>query len=253
MLHTDWEKYQTSEFEKCNERNFKSLLSKDGEQGDDESYEDQWAETNLNDVPVDEKCKFVAVQDVMKNDRNKRYGFGCQVCSYEGRGSGRVQNVVVCMKHKLRLCTKGHADQPVTDINGKEIHDYSWRAPSDEASSCWDKAHKFYFSRRRSFLYHIDAKGCKAKVPVLCDHIGTLHKKKGWPSVGMEANGEEGNVRRSAKYNVCKERVKSAAKMTVRTMVIIPMVVTRPIPITTQYKTAKTVPFCELCAEKYTP
>jgi hypothetical protein len=92
------------------------------------------------------KCSPIAVQHLMEN-RNQRMGFGCQVCTFEGRGRGTTRNVVVCATHRLRLCT---VSQPTKQLlqekgpkEGEEMIDYSWRAPNTEWT-CWEKAHKFY-------------------------------------------------------------------------------------------------------------
>ena len=81
-------------------------------------------------------CSPTAVQKIMGGDQNKRKGFGCQVCFFKGRGQGRVSNVVVCLRHRLRLCTLAHPTKKLFDAKKKAMTDYSWGAPS-EYLSCW--------------------------------------------------------------------------------------------------------------------
>jgi len=89
-------------------------------------------------------CQPIAVKDILDSKRNRRFGLACQVCLFEGRGPGKVGTVVVCLRHRLRCCTKAHQHVAVKDETGKEVTDYSWRA---ESGSCWNKAHMFYIPR----------------------------------------------------------------------------------------------------------
>ena len=72
----------------------------------------------------------MSVQDIMVGDQNKRKVPGCQVFFFEGRGQGRVSNVVVCLSHRLRLCTVAHPSKKLFDVKNKAMTDYSWRATS---------------------------------------------------------------------------------------------------------------------------
>ncbi len=93
-----------------------------------------------------------------KDYQNKRNGMSCQVCNFEGR-EGRVGNVNMCLRHRLRLCTQPRDDQvfyrenptrnqDTDNIDEKkiEVTDYSWRCP-DSNKTCWEKAHEFYIPK----------------------------------------------------------------------------------------------------------
>ena len=87
-------------------------------------------------------CTPFAVSELHKGNKAKYKGFQCQVCVWEGRKT-TVRSVVICLQHRLRLCTTARSDKELTQSNGSNVVDYSWRAPS-EGLSCWDKAHKIY-------------------------------------------------------------------------------------------------------------
>ena len=70
------------------------------------------------------------VQDILGGDRNKRKGIGCQILFFEDRGQGRVSNVVVYLRHLLRLCTVAHPTKKLFQVKKKSMTHYSWRAPS---------------------------------------------------------------------------------------------------------------------------
>ena len=73
----------------------------------------------------------IAVKEIMRGERNKRKGLGCQVCFFEGKIQDRVSNVIVCLRHRLRLCTVAHPTKKLFDVKKKAMTDYSWLAPSE--------------------------------------------------------------------------------------------------------------------------
>ena len=149
-------------------------------------------------------CFPVSVSTFMRMGRSKKKGLCCQICSFEGRGSGRTRNVVICTRHRLRLCT-GLADDSTsaTDIigaHGKPVTDFSWRAP--QGMSCWQKAHAFYipkglFAEDVSPLTEEEAEGLEKGNLILnfqCLKTGCeLYKRK---HLALGTTGRNGNKKK---------------------------------------------------------
>ena len=136
LLKTDWNEYGYTETARQNESIFRSLV----EDGDGEETEDnvEGVEESVRQFSYDDtRCQPLSVSCYLGERREKKTGFSCQVCAYEGRGKGSLRSVVICLRHRLRLCTVSRVNK---EIDG--ISDYSWRAP--DGTSCWNKAHSFY-------------------------------------------------------------------------------------------------------------
>jgi hypothetical protein len=155
LLKEDWEYYQGVEVQ--DEHRLLTGLVKNGNNKhfnidsnhDDENEKASGAVCDADDevqIVAKKKCSPIAVHHLMEK-RSQRMGFGCQVCTFEGRGRGNTRNVVVCPTHRLRLCTVSHPVKKLLQekgpLEGKEPIDYSWRAPNTDWT-CWEKAHKYY-------------------------------------------------------------------------------------------------------------
>ena len=148
LFKEDWDYYQGVVVQ--NEHNLLTGLVKNVDDNDSASamssgaiLDDAEEETGLL---VTKKCSPIALKQVMET-RTQRMGYGCQVCTFEGRGRGTTRNVVICATHRLRLCVISQPAQKMLQKKGpqvgEELIDYSWRAPNKEWT-CWEKAHKFY-------------------------------------------------------------------------------------------------------------
>jgi hypothetical protein len=144
LLKTDWLSHTASDAAKENEKLFRSLFNAEGEnttaRDDGNSWDDLDLPSNLDTdsvLPTDAYCQPVSINDFLQLRRTKKRGFSCQVCSFEGRGKQKIRNVVICMRHRLRLCTQTHKE----DDTETTTADRSWRATG---GSCWQKAHSYY-------------------------------------------------------------------------------------------------------------
>lgn len=90
-------------------------------------------------------CVPVAVQPLLASKRSKRKGLDCQICRFEG-STGTIGSVVICLKHRIRCCTKTRGRMDLKKLDGSEMEDYSWRSPQ-ASMTCWEKAHRFYIPR----------------------------------------------------------------------------------------------------------
>ena len=151
FLKTDWASYNSTESAKVNEKIFRSMFQ-NGADADANNLEDGGFiddETALSNVDY---CHPVSVSVFLQLRMSKKKGLSCQVCKFEGRGSQKLRNVVICLHHRLRLCTLTHKAEDDSDENAAVVQrrrtggdrtrmDYSWRAPD---GSCWRKAHSYY-------------------------------------------------------------------------------------------------------------
>lgn len=141
LLETNWQEYTETSVSGDNEDILRQLVqdkrSNNTQQFDTEMYvvDDNASRSN--------RCTPVAVQQLMSGKRSLKKGLSCQVCMFEGRGGNITRNVVVCSQHCIRACNVSREDRTVIRIDGKEVQDYSWRAPMP-GSSCWEKMHNFY-------------------------------------------------------------------------------------------------------------
>ena len=143
LMYTNCQAYVQSDRQKNNEYAFNYMCST-------QTWTEEGGGGIVNDDPSDHtdgvligdpKSDYkdfppMAVQEIMGGDQNKRKGLDCKVCFLEGRWQGRVSNVVVCLRHRLRLCTLAHPTKKLFDAKKKAMTDYSWQAPS-ESLSCW--------------------------------------------------------------------------------------------------------------------
>ena len=139
LLQTDWNEFSYTEWARENERIFRSLV--DG--GNGEAQEAEFLETPESGEMVQSEhaaCQPLSVTRFLGAKRKKKTGLGCQVCNFEGRGKGIVRSVVICLCHRIRLCTDSRIS---TDTQG--LSDTTWCAPDGE--SCWFKAHSFYIPK----------------------------------------------------------------------------------------------------------
>jgi hypothetical protein len=100
----------------------------------------------------DDNCIFDALEkysNLLTKVRKK-----CQICEFEGRGSNRYANVLICRTHGIRAC--GFA-RPVRSMEKKQllvdgttdvITDYSWMCPDDKGLTCMEKFHQFYLPKK---------------------------------------------------------------------------------------------------------
>ena len=150
LLVTDWTTFGSTASAKEGEKIFKSLFSEDR---DDVDLLQQNAELLTRAAHCCNEpegaagvCTPIAVNCFLRNKRSKKKGLSCQVCAFEGRGQGNTRDVVICTRHRIRLCTIPRYDKKkLVDSQGNEITDLSWRAP--DTMSCWNKAHEFYIPK----------------------------------------------------------------------------------------------------------
>ena len=144
FLKTDWNTYNSTESAKDNEKLFRSLFY--GEVGGAAAPGEEATSVDDDDVAGMMECEAewsssychpVSVTDFLGLRPSKKKGLACQVCAFEGRGNQKTRNVVICMRHRLRLCTGTHKQEDGED----EGAGCSWRAPE---GSCWKKAHSYY-------------------------------------------------------------------------------------------------------------
>ena len=141
FLKTDWNTYNSSESAKENEKLFRSFIDGDagGATGEEAGSVDDSELVGMMDCETGcsgDFCHPVSITDYLQMRRTKKKGLSCQVCAFEGRGKQKIRNVVICLRHRLRLCTGTH--KPDGEEDGA---DCSWRAPE---ASCWRKAHSYY-------------------------------------------------------------------------------------------------------------
>ena len=141
FLKTDWNTYNSTESAKDNEKVFRSLFDGEagGAAGEEASGVDDSEVAGMMECETEWSsgyCHPVSVSDFLGLRPSKKKGLACQVCKFEGRGKQKTRNVVICMRHRLRLCTGTHKQDGEVDGAG-----CSWRAPE---GSCWRKAHSYY-------------------------------------------------------------------------------------------------------------
>ena len=146
------------------------------ESGDNDS---QFPRLLSEQMGTSNRCTPIAVQQLMSGVRSKKKGLSCQVCSFEGRGTNIVSNVVACAQHRVRACTIVRESRPLQKADGSDVVDYSWRAPDTKSASCWDKLHKFYIPNG---LFRDDRRPMvqpNEKILFQCCCVGSpLYKKK---------------------------------------------------------------------------
>ena len=137
FVQTDWNEFSYSEWERENERVFRSLVESDGDSGEAQQENEIGTDSIVGVVHSEHPaCQPLSVAPFLGENRKKKTGFCCQVCNFEGRGKGKVRSVVICLCHRIRLCT-------VTRTRTTQVSENSsWMAP--EGLSCWFKAHSFY-------------------------------------------------------------------------------------------------------------
>jgi hypothetical protein len=146
LLTTDWSSYIATDEGHKNDKIFQDLLGvrlPAGVQCDDADSTNN-APSPARSFAGDSICHPVSVSSMLKNDYRLRRGLGCQVCVFEGRGTGFVGHVVICMGHRVRCCTTIRDAISVSNT-GNKITDFSWRAPI--TMTCWEKMHAFYIPR----------------------------------------------------------------------------------------------------------
>ena len=135
LLQTDWQEYGNTETAQLGDDIFRSLVGDGDETGEDNS---QNVDGNLGWLETDHpRCQPLLVSGFLGQRRERKTGLSCQVCAFEGRGEGSLRSVVICLCHRLCLCTVARVNK-----DSDSTLEYSWRAP--EGTSCWYKAHSFY-------------------------------------------------------------------------------------------------------------
>ena len=169
-------------------------------------------------------CQFISVSHLM-NKRSQSNGLGCQVCAFEGRSYGIVKTTVVCLNHRIRLCTK--PQKVKNDIKGSDgniITNYSWRAPNQH-TSCWRKAHDYYIPNGlfRDEVdpvqqHEIDMK----KVRFQCCIISSdLYKKKNQTlGIAYHARGRKKRKNSSPTNNQQKKKKKNKNKPPAKSILV---------------------------------
>ena len=140
MLTRDWNT-EVSDDAKATEKNFKNLCRKMVEGDDISGLQFYTPPTGESNDSSESGCTPLAVQRIMSK-RSQFKGLGCQVCKYEGRGNGIIKSTVICLRHRLRLCTDTHVQRRIS-FDGNEVTNLTWMAP-DHTLTCWEKAHQFY-------------------------------------------------------------------------------------------------------------
>lgn len=185
-MTTDWKNFHKSPVAKTNESVFRSLFEADDEGGDNPPEGDcEYCYDDTNNIDA-AHCSPMAISEVMGPNRSKRKGYGCQVCAYEGRSRGLTSNVVICLRHRLRLCTvvREEDTSKLKDVNGSNIKDFSWRPSVDESTSCWKKAHEYYIPNGlfKDNVTPLEVHGLKnndSKPNFQCVRVGSdIYKKK---------------------------------------------------------------------------
>jgi Transposase IS4 len=143
LMETDWEGYLGSQDGFQNDKLFRAFVEGD-EEKKDEQDDEQLASVAMTSVSSGiSQCFPVAVQHMLQHSMGMRRGLGCQVCVYEGRGTGIIGNVAICMQHRIRCCTVVRKKE-VTLANA--TNKKSWMAP--ENLTCWQKAHEYYIPQK---------------------------------------------------------------------------------------------------------
>ena len=191
LLLTNWNDFSYTKCARDNEDMFKLLVN--GSSGNGTSNM-QTVHGNVAASPGmfdDPRCHPLSVANFLGDRRKKRTGLSCQVCAFEGRGKGKIRSVVICLCHRIRVCTVPRQN------NSEELSkldDNSWRAP--EGISCWSKAHSFYipkglFSDNPSTITPEEIAKLQEgkKINFQCVKTGSeLYKKKTLVTRGMEGN-----------------------------------------------------------------
>ena len=145
LLRTNWNEFSYTQSARENENIFKLLVN--GESASNSNMPIVMQETLVGAASLvngnDPRCHPLSVGNLLGDRRKKRTGLCCQVCAFEGRGKGKVRSVVICLCHRIRLCTVTRVSNDEEDIT--KTMDNSWRAP--EGTSCWIKAHTFYIPK----------------------------------------------------------------------------------------------------------
>jgi hypothetical protein len=157
-------------------------------------------------------CIPQSVKNLLGNKRSKKKGFGCQVCTFEGRSEGIVGSVVICLKHRIRCCTQTREQPNMKKIDGSDVTDYSWRAPQS-SMSCWSKAHEFYIAKGL-FKDNID---CMTAIDVgsgklddlkfQCIRVGSDLNKKKKAALGIAHKQRGRKKRKTTKMTTAEEPV----------------------------------------------
>lgn len=138
LIHTNWKEFPNTQAARDNENIFKLLLDDSNDSSDNRQLTCEDLGEFQSDNP---SCQPVLVASFLGERRKKRTGLCCQVCAFEGKGKGCLRSVVICVCHRLRLCT---IIRPTGDKE-EDGADDSWRAPS--GMSCWSKAHSFTYQK----------------------------------------------------------------------------------------------------------
>ena len=146
LLQTNWNEFSYTQSARENENIFKLLVN--GESASNSNMPIVMQETLVGAASLvngnDPRCHPLSVGNLLGDRRKKRTGLCCQVCAFEGRGKGKVRSVVICLCHRIRLCTVTRVSNNEEDIT--KTMDNLWRG-APEGTSCWIKAHTFYIPK----------------------------------------------------------------------------------------------------------
>ena len=78
----------------------------------------------------------------------------CQICEFEGRGSNRYKNVLICRTHGIRACgvtgmlRSLESKQLFIHGTNEPVTDSSWMCTDDQNLTCMEKFHQFYLPKK---------------------------------------------------------------------------------------------------------
>jgi len=78
----------------------------------------------------------------------------CQICEFEGRGSNRYKNVLICHVHGIRACGVARklwaleAKQMFIHGTNEPVTDFSWMCLDNQNLTCMEKFHNFYLPQQ---------------------------------------------------------------------------------------------------------
>ena len=101
----------------------------------------------------------------------------CQICEFEGRGSNRYKNVLICHVYGIRACgvtrklRSLQTNQMFVHGANEPVTDFSWMCPDDQNLTCMEKFHNFYLPQKlfknRPVSIRADGEEQKVKVATL--------------------------------------------------------------------------------------
>jgi len=99
-----------------------------------------------------QKCCFEALEkyDNIISKVSKK----CQICEFEGRGSNRYKNVLICHVHGIRACGVARklwaleAKQMFIHGTNEPVTDFSWMCLDNQNLTCMEKFHNFYLPQQ---------------------------------------------------------------------------------------------------------